>query len=487
MSFLETVDRRFHITRRNSTILQEANGGLSDFLSMVYIIPVSAGMYAAVGCNHSAAAMSIALATALITLLMGFYANIPVGLSTGMGLNAFAVFTVCLGMGYSFELVMICTLIEGIIFFILSLTGVRSALANSLPAVLKSFIGAGIGGFLMFIGAQNAKLIIDSPSTLVTMVNFRDNFSTVGVTATLTVVGVFIIAVLMAMKSKAAVIAGIAIAWILGIICQFAGIYVPDPEAGFYSLYPAFQMPDLAAISEMVLDPRKVKFSLAMLGDVLIVVGIMFYSDFFDTVGTCVTCLRAIVAAMREEIAELRERHSESANTKIRCMEAEVKAIESERTTKRAFLVDATGTMLCSLLKCTTVTSFVESMAGIAAGARTGFASVVNGGLFLLCIFFSSIFTTVPGYATGAALIVVGCSMFFGSLKQIEWKVAKFNELFSGVMCAVFMVLTYNIANGIAAGIISYTIVTPFTKSSEKVKPIFWVLSFLLVLKFIFL
>lgn len=489
MDLSQAIDRRFHIRRRNSSILQEATGGATTFANMVYIIPVTAGMCAAVGVDNQAAAMALAIVTGLITIIMGVVANIPVGLSTGMGLNAFATLTVCGAMGYSYETVMLCTFIEGVIFFVLSLTGVRSAMANALPASMKAFIGAGIGGFIMFIGGQNAHLIVKDDSTLTKIVTFHADFSTTGVTATLAVIGVLIMAILMACQVKAAVIIGIVITWGLGIICQLAGVYVPNPEIGQYSLLPSFQRPTFSAFSKMFVNPAKIHIDLNMIGNIVMVTAIMFYSDFFDTVGTCVTCLRAIAAQMREEITELRKKYADSRRPprKIEEMEAEVAEIESERTTKLALLIDALGTIIGSIFRLPTITSFVEAIAGISAGARTGFASVVTGILFLSCIFFASFFTAIPSFATGAALIVVGASMFFGSLKQIEWKTIRFNELFSGAACVLFTILSYNIANGMAAGIISYTLITPFTKGAEKPKLVFWILTVLLILKFCFL
>lgn len=185
------LDYKFHITARHSSISTECIGGLATFMAMVYIIPVSSGMFAAAGVDPILSAIAIALVTALISILMGLMANLPIALSTGMGLNAFAVYSICLGMGYPYELVMICTLVEGVIFLVLSFTGLRSGLIRALPHNLKMFIGASIGGFIFYIGAQNAHLVVDDPSTLTSLVTFHGEFSTQGISAMLALIGFY--------------------------------------------------------------------------------------------------------------------------------------------------------------------------------------------------------------------------------------------------------------------------------------------------------
>ncbi|MDO4979213.1 MAG: NCS2 family permease [Candidatus Saccharibacteria bacterium] len=483
------LEQKFHISARNSSLSTEFISGTAIFMSMIYIIPVSSGMYAAVGVDPTLASIAIALVTCIISILMGLMANLPIALSTGMGLNAFAVFTICMGMGYPYELVMICTLVEGIIFLILTLTEVRSKLAEALPHNLKMFIGAGIGGFLAYIGAQNAHLIVGDASTLTTLVNFRNEFSTQGICALLALIGLMIIVILSVMKVKAAIVIGIFASWILGMICQAMGIYVPNIEAGYYSLYPSFSLPHISSLGGMFLTSSGLSsVDGGVIANIIIITLTMFYSDFFDTIGTCMTCIEKIKMQMSEEMEALKaKKFSKGDANQIEAMEGELEVLGSQKTTKFALLADAIGTIIGSLFKCTTITSFVESGAGIESGGRTGLSAIVTGAWFFLAIFFASIFTSIPGFATGPALIMVGCSMLISAMKQVEWKKNELHQIIPGMLCIVFMMLTYNIANGMAAAIIAYAVVSVFTGHKEEPKPLMYVLAVLLIAKFAFL
>lgn len=491
LSFAEKLDLRFHISARNSTIGREFMSGTNTFFCMVYIISVSAGMYFLTGVDSTLASIAIAFVTCVISILMGILANLPIALSTGMGLNAFAVFTICLGMGYPYELVMVCTLIEGVIFLILSLTKVRSSLAKALPHNLKMLIGAGIGGFLIYIGAQNSHLIVGDASTLTNMVNFRTDFNTQGICALLAVIGVLLIVILTILNFKPAIIVGIGVTWVLGMICQAVGIYIPNPEAGYYSLYPGFGLPHVSSLGSIFLfsSPIQAQINGGAIANIVIITLTMFYSDFFDTVGTCMTCIEAIKSQMKDEIEDLRKKLSENkANrTRIANMEGELEVLEKEKTTALALLVDAIGTIFGAIFKCTTITSFVESGAGIESGGRTGLSAIVTGGWFFLAIFFAPILGAVPGFATGPALIVVGISMFISGVRAVKWDKEFAHQYIPGVLCVLFTVLTYNIANGMAVGIISYVIACLFTKKKEEIHPLFYVLAVLLIAKFKFL
>lgn len=482
-TFQSRLDQLFHVSARNSTIGREINGGTAAFLTMVYIIPVCVSMYAAAMVDQTATAIAVASVTCLASIAMGFIANLPISLSAGMGLNAFAVFSVCLGMGYSYDLVMVCTLIEGIIFMILTFTGLRSKLIIALPHNLKMFIGGGIGYFLMYIGWQNTHFIVNDDSTLTAMVSFRQNFSTQGITALLAVIGLTITIILTIRKSKLAIIAGILSTWVLGMLCQLVGIYVPDVEAGYYSLYPQFGFTNPFK-SDIFIQFDQVGFNSGMIADIVVITCTLFYSDFFDTVGTCMTCIEKIKAQMIAEISELKRAGHDR---KVRAMERELAVIESEDTTKRALAVDAGGTMLGALLRCTTITSFVESGAAIESGARTGLSTVVTGLWFFLAIFFASVFTSIPGFATGPALVMVGVSMMITAIQQLDFGPEHLHELIPGIICMAATGLTYNIANGMAAGIISYVLAALFTKRGKEVSPVLYCVAVLLVAKFCFL
>lgn len=491
------LDKRFRITSRNSTILAELLGGLAVFLAMVYIIPVSSNMYAAVEEHPVMAAVAISLVTGLISITMGLLANVPIALSTGMGINAFVVYTICKGMGYSFNMVMICTAIEGFIFIVLSLTNARTALAKALPMNIKLFIGSGIGGFLLNIGAQNAKLIVNDDATLTTLVTFHENFSTQGITATLAIIALALMLILYMKDIKASVLIGMGVAWVLGMICQAFGWYVPDPNAGFYSLYPTWSLPNLNGVEHVFISGESLSsYGLSDWVNLFVITATMFYSDFFDTVGTAITCINGILQKMKEECATIKDAH------KAELLQAEIDGLEHETTLKLVLLVDAIGTMIGAFFRITTVTSFVESKAG---NGRTGLSSITTGVLFLLSIFCASIFTTVPSYATGAALIAVGCTMMLESLKAVDYGKDKMHQTIPGILCTLFMILGYSIADGMAFAIVFYAILSPFAVSEydkdgnpkdkkqkakehvEKAGRSIIILTVLLLIKFMFL
>lgn len=484
-TFAERLDERFHISARNSTIANEIQGGTTNFMAGVYIISVSAGMYFLVGENNVLAAMAIAFVTGVISIIMGWFANVPIFLSTGMGLNAFAVFTICLGMGYSYNMVLVCTLIEGVVFLVLSFCGLRSALAKAIPQNMKLLIGAGIGGFLMYIGSQNAHLIVNDDSTLTTMVNFRQDFHTQGITAVLAVFAIALMLILALMDIKANVLIGIFAAWGVGVVCQILKIYVPDPDAGYYSLIPSIGLPHTSLKGAFIGLPSIAGYVAKDWANVVVITCTMFYSDFFDTVGTAITCLNGLKVRLREDLAKMKEEVADS--QRIKRLEMEIEGLENETVMKIILIIDAIGTILGAIFRLTTITSFVESMAGKGV---TGLSSVVTGCWFLLSIFFASIFTTIPSYATGAALVVVGGSMIYDAMKQLDYSKSKMHQTIPGVLGLVYMILTYNIANGMAWGIIAYSVLSLFVENNRKVEkagPLMYALSFLLVLRFIYL
>lgn len=480
--FSKRLDQRFHISARNSTILQEIIGGTTVFLAMVYILPVGSDMYALVGRNAMTSVIAIALVTALISALMGGVANVAICLSTGMGLNAMAVFTVCLTMGYPYELVMLCTLIEGVAFLILSLTGLRAAFAKSIPQNLKLLIGAGIGGFLIYIGSQNAHLIVGDPSTLTTMVNFRTEFHTQGITALLAFIGIALMIILLVRDNKAAVFIGMLAVWGLGCFLELIGVYIPDPATGYYSLFPSLALPSMDSFRGMTI--------LSSLGNVvgsygasdyvniIVVTCTMFYSDFMDTMGTAMTCLTNLINKLKEELAEIHDEHQAI------LLQAEIDGLENPKTLQLIMIMDAIGTIVGSFFMDTTVTCFAESNAG---EGRTGLSAIVTSLWFTLCIVFASVFTTVPSYATGAALIVVGGQMIYSGFKYVDYDVKKLCQTLPGVLCFTYVILTYNIANGMAWGIVLYTLTCLFSKNKEDRKNLgllIPIMAALLVVKF---
>lgn len=399
-----------------------------------------------------------ALASALASFLMALFANLPFVLSAGMGLNAYFAYTVCGSMGYSWEIALTAVFVEGIIFIILSLTSVREALFNAIPATLKIAVAVGIGLFITFIGLQNAHIVVDS-STLVTVFSFRGSvaagtFQSEGITVLLALVGIIITSVLLIKRVKGNMLIGIFATWVLGMLCQAAGLYVPNPEAGFYSLFPngVFSMPASVAPTFMKLD-----FSVVGTLNFVVVMFAFLFVDMFDTLGTLIGC--ASKADMLDKDGKLPQ-------------------------IKGALFADAVGTTVGAVLGTSTITTFVESSSGIAEGGRTGLTSVVAGGLFLVALFLSPVFLAIPSFATAPALVVVGFLMMQQVVK-IEWE--NMVEAIPAFIAIFAMPFMYSISEGIAMGVISYVLIHLLAGKAKQNTPLMYVLALLFVLKYIFL
>jgi len=439
-------------------------GGITTFLTMVYALAVTPAMLAEAGMDATAVMLASALASGLATILMGWWANLPFALSTGMGLNAFFAYTVVLAHGYPWQLALFCVLIEGVIFIILSLCHVREMIFDAIPVSLKLAISAGIGAFLIFIGLQNAGIIVDNGSTLVGLINFRINFHTAGISALLAIIGTFGIFVLRANGSRLAILYGILGTWLLGIICQLVGIYVPDPTTGFYSVYPAFRMTDFRTLGLTAGQCFAFIWTTGLAGinlfEMFTTTLTFLYTDMFDTIGTLI-----------------------GGATRGNMLDKDGKLPEA----REALLADAVGTTAGALLGTSTITTFVESSAGIATGARTGLASIVTGVLFLISTFAASLFTSIPSFATAPALIVVGALMF-SAVGKIDFSEEKsFTELVPAVLCIMAMIFCYSIAEGISVGVISYVLMHVLTGQKDKVNPLMYVLSVIFILKYFFI
>ncbi|MBQ7817901.1 MAG: NCS2 family permease, partial [Oscillospiraceae bacterium] len=386
------MNKFFKITERGSTVKREIVAGLTTFMTMAYILAVNPSILGDAGMNPTAVLLATALASFIATVCMAFTANMPFALSAGMGLNAYLAYTVVLGMGYSWQIALLAVFVEGLIFILLSLTNVREAIFNAIPLPLKRGVSVGIGLFIAFIGLQNAKLAVDS-STLVTITSFTENFSTQGITAVLAVVGLLFTAVLHILNVKGAVLIGIVGTWVLGIICQLTGVYVPNVETGFYSLIPQQIISvDFSKLGETFGQCFKVDFSVIKPLDFVVVVFAFLFVDIFDTLGTVIGV--ATKADMLDEKGRL-------------------------PAIKPVLLADAIGTTAGAVLGTSTVTTFVESASGVAAGGRTGLTALVTGLLFLLSTLFAPLFTTIPSFATAPALIFVGFLMF-SSVTKID-------------------------------------------------------------------
>ena len=452
------MENFFKLKEHGTDVKTEVIAGLTTFMTMAYILAVNPSILGATGMDTGAIFTATALASAIGSFCMALFANLPFVLSAGMGLNAYFAYTVVLGMGYSWEVALTAVFVEGIIFIILSLTNVREAIFNAIPASLKVAVSVGIGLFITFIGLQNAHIVVDG-STLVGLFSFNGSvkagtFQSEGITVLLALIGLLITAFLVIKNVKGNILLGILITWVLGIICQLTGLYVPNAEAGFYSLIPSGIISAPASVAPTLF---KMDFSaIASLNFVVVVFAFLFV-DIFDTLGTLIGCA-----------------------TKANMLDKEGKL----PGIKGALMADAVGTTVGACLGTSTITTFVESSSGIAEGGRTGLTSIVSGLLFILALFFSPIFLAIPSFATAPALIVVGFFMM-QSVAKINW--SDMLEAIPAFICIFAMPFMYSISEGISFGVISFVVLNAVAGKAKKITPLMWVLAVLFILKYIFL
>ena len=451
------MERFFKLKENNTTVRTEVIAGITTFMTMAYILAVNPSMLAAAGIDPTAALIATCLASFVGTMCMALMANYPFALAPGMGLNAYFAYTVCIGWGYDWRVALAAVAIEGVIFIVLSLTNVREAIFNAIPSTLKKGVSAGIGLFIAFIGLQGAHIVVNNDSTLVSYVNFRTSFHTEGICAILALIGLFITIILYTKGLKASILIGIVATWVLGMLAQAIGLYQVTPDAGFYSLYPSFGITDFSKFGETFGQVLKADFSGVSIANFIVILFAFLFVDMFDTIGTLVGV--ATKAKMLDE------------NEKLPRI-------------KFALLADAIATLIGAVFGTSTTTTYVESSAGVGAGARTGLASVVTGLLFLLAIFFAPVFTAIPGFATAPALIFVG---FLMVTAIVDIKFDDLTEAVPAYLCLIAMPLMYSISEGIAIGVISYVIINLFCGKSKKIAPLMYVLTILFVAKYIFL
>ena len=450
-------EKYFKLKENGTDVRTEVIAGITTFMTMVYILAVNPSILEASGMDRGSIITATAVASAIACFCMAAFSNKPFALSAGLGLNAYFAYTVCIGMGYPWQVALTAVFVEGVVFILLSLTNVREAIFNAIPASLKVAVSVGIGFFIAFIGVQNAGLIVDG-STLVTLFGFNASiangtFTTQGITVILALVGVMIIAMMLVKGVKGYMLYGILLPWLLGIICQLLGIYVPNPEAGFYSVIPTaiFSAPASMAPTFMKLDFSYIATHTL---DFIVVVFAFLFVDIFDTLGTVIGC--ASKADMLDE-------------------EGKLDGI------KGVLLADAVGTTVGACLGTSTITTFVESSSGISEGGRTGLTSVTTGILFLLALFFSPLFLTIPSFATAPALIVVGFLMM-QQVTKIDW--TDLTEAIPCFCCITMMGFAYSISDGIAFGIVSFTILKLLTGKAKDLNVLLCVLSVLFILKY---
>lgn len=459
------LEKVFKLSENKTDAKTEILAGITTFMTMAYILAVNPSILSATGMDSGAVFTATALAAFIGTLLMAIFANYPFALAPGMGLNAYFAYTVVLGMGYSWEYALTAVFAEGIIFILLSATNVREAIFNAIPQNLKAAVSVGIGLFIAFIGLQNAKIVIGG-STLLQLFSIDKynevngvsaSFNDVGITVLLAIIGIIVTGILVVKNIKGNILWGILITWLLGIICQFTGLYVPNADLGFYSLLPNFSnglsIPSLSPIF------CKLDFSGIFSLNFIVILFAFLFVDLFDTIGTLIG-----VSAKADMLDE---------NGKLPRI-------------KGALMADAVATTVGAVIGTSTTTTFVESASGVSEGGRTGLTAVTTAILFGLSLFLSPIFLAIPSFATAPALVIVGLYMLT-NVTNID-----FNDMSEAIpcyVCIIAMPFFYSISEGISMGVITYVALNLITgKAKEKkVSILMYVLAVLFILKYVFL
>lgn len=429
------LKKLFGFDPATSTVRTEIIAGITTFLTMSYILAVNPSMFGQLdGMPGGAVFTSTALAAIIGCVTMALWGKLPFGLAPGMGLNAFFVYSVCMGMGYTWQFALTAVLIEGIIFIILTLTNVREAIVNAIPLSLRNAIGAGIGLFIAFIGLESAGVIVQDNATLVTLGDITSG------SALLALTGVLLTGFLYLKNIPGAILIGILATMLIGIplgVTEFKGI-LSRPE----SIEPIFCQFEWENILSL---------------DMLVVVFTFLFIDMFDTVGTLVgVCTKAGMVDKNGNISRLKE----------------------------AFMADAIATTAGAMLGTSTTTTYVESAAGVAQGGRSGLTAFTVACCFAIALFFSPLFLSIPAAATAPALVIVGLLML-EPIRNIPFE--DFSESIPAFVCIIMMPLTYSISNGILLGMITYVLMNLICGKFRKLTPVMYILAVLFILKFIFI
>ena len=438
------MEKFFKLKEHNTDVKTEIMAGITTFMAMAYILIVNPDILSASGMDKGAVFTATAISAAIATIIMAFIANYPVALASGMGLNAFFAYTVA--ANYSWQIALTAILFEGIIFILLSFVSFREAIVNAIPQNLKYAVTVGIGLFIAFIGFQNSGIIVDNPSTLLSLGNLKS------ITVILSLIGLIATIYMVHKNVKGALLWGILGTYILGVICQLVGLYQVNPDAGMYSLIPS------AIISlPPSLDSIFMKFdfsgSFALGFEFIAIMFSFLFVDIFDTVGTLIGV--ASKANLLDEKGNLPK-------------------------AKEALLADAIGTTAGAILGTSTVTSYVESAAGVAEGGKTGLTSLTTGILFIVALIFSPILTIIPSFATAPALLIVGLFMMT-SITNIDF--SDFTEAFPAFLTLIVMPLAYSIADGIMFGMLSWVILKLLSGKVKKIPVIMYVIALLFIFK----
>ena len=438
------IEKIFQLSKKHSNVKTEIIAGLTTFLAMAYILAVNPGMLAATGMSQQSVFVATAISSGLACILMGVLANYPVALAPGMGVNALFTYTVCLTYGYTWEAALATVFVSGLLFVVISVTGLRKLIINAIPKNMKLAIGAGIGFFIAFIGFVNGGIVVSDPSTLVALGNFKDP------AVLLALIGVVLTIVLMARNINGAVFIGIVLTTVIGIVMRMCGL------EGISAALPALP----TGVISVNLDFSTVGAFTRGFGDMLsqpslpLVLFSFLFVDFFDTAGTLV--------AVGNNIGLVNEK-------------GEMENIE------KALLADSVGTVIGAALGTSTVTSFVESGSGVAAGGRTGLTAVTTGVCFLLSVLFYPVLSVVTSQVTAPALIIVGVLMA-QQLKEIDWP--DFSTAVPAFFTVIIMVLGYSISDGIAFGFIAYTVSKLAAGKSKEIQPVIYILDLIFIVYF---
>ena len=429
------LKKLFGFDATRTTIKNEIVAGITTFLTMSYILAVNPAIFSLLdGMSDGAVFTSTALAAIVGCLAMAFWGKLPFGLAPGMGLNAFFVYGVCLGMGYSWQFALTAVLLEGIIFILLTVSNIREAIVNAIPLSLRNAIGAGIGLFIAFIGLSSAGVVVSDDATLVALGDIPSG------SALLALIGIIITGFLFLRNIPGAILIGILVTMLIGIpmgVTDFKGI-LSRPQ----SISPIF---------------CQFEFDKIFTIDMLIVVFTFLFIDMFDTVGTLVgVCTKANMVDEKGNIYRIKD----------------------------AFMADAIATTIGACLGTSTTTTYVESAAGIAQGGRSGLTAFAVAVCFAVALFFSPLFLSIPSAATAPALIIVGLLMI-EPITKIPFD--DFSESIPAFVCMVMMPLTYSISNGILLGMITYVLMNIVCGNFKKITSVMYILTVLFILKFIFI
>ena len=432
---MEFLSNYFKFKEKDTNLKTETIGGITTFLTMAYALFLIPSVLAEARMPQNSVFVATGLAAAIGTLIMGIFANFPMGLAPGVGLNAFFAYSVCLGMNIPWQTALAGVLVSGIIFLIISVTGLREMIIKAIPSNLKFAVSAGIGLFIAFIGLKNAGIVVANPATFVGLGDLTDK------TVLLSVFGVIVISIFMVRGSKIAIFLGMALTAVVGMVTGLI-----DLPTAIVSMPPSMAPTFGAALKNLpnVFTP-----------EMILVIFTFLFMYFFDTAGTLV--------AVGSKVGLLKKDGS----------------IENG---SKALLADSVATCIGSIFGTTNTTSYVESLSGASVGAKTGFSSVVVGGLFLISLFFSPLLTVITSAVTAPALIIVG-SLMCSSLKEIEWDKAEI--AIPSFLTILLMPLTYSIGEGIACGFLTYTILMVFKGKAKKVHPVMYVLAILFAVYFV--